>query len=644
MTTNGSEPVSDYSPHRRFVFGEYAVDLERGGLTRCDQDISLRPKTFAVLRYLVERAGQLVARDELLSAVWPGVVVTDGSIDQCVIELRKALGDEQHTIIRTVPRRGLIFDVPVEFEHAAHPLQKRPPTVLRHWAVAVGIFAIVSLLIWTFKSFWLPVNPVEPIVSNQANNAVAVLPFEDLSPFGDQQYLADGISEEILDQLAQVPGLTVIARTSSFLFKGSSEDLRSIADRLDVSYLLEGSVRMDGDRVVITAQLVDASEGRNLWGQVFERRLDDIFDAKLTIAKEVTRILQAEARGPTRFSAHHKPDSRAYLLVLEGQALYRQRAPGDMRRAADLFRRATEIDPYYAVAWARLAAACRVLFRKGEITYEQLLREGLPATTRALELRPDLAEVQFRASNYAWIIGDFENATAYENAAQRLDPNHPLLLEQALGRAMFWGDMQRAIDLSSQLVRRDPLSPQTRRRMFAVLYFAGRFDEMTEEAAIVKRLFPDGEPDFVTESLVLAAIVKGDYEDAISKLDGIPSGMSRDHILTLMAGQPGHFEAAANAMQRLESMRSVEAALRLAEAYAWQGDREAAFKYLGVALERFEEDESPVADLMSIAESRISHFLTSLHDDARWESWLMNMPFQDLFTPTKTAKHESQKQ
>lgn len=634
MTTIESNTLSDFSPHQHFVFGDFDVDLDRGGLTRGGEEISLRPKTFSVLLYLLEHAGQLVSRSELLSAVWPGVVVTDGSIDQCVIELRKALGDDEHMVIRTVPRRGFIFDVPVQHLSSVNPSQHRSPWTMRlRWMAFAGLGTAAALLLWWMISPGPLVSPSKQAISTSVNKAIAVLPFKDLSPLGDQEYFAEGISEDILEQLVRVPGLMVTGRNSSFAFKGSNENLRSIAERLSVAYLLEGNVRMDGKHFRITARLINASDGRNLWSQTFERQLTDIVEVQSNIAESVSRTLQVDAQDTNRFSEHHQPDPEAYLVMLRGQALYRQRSEGDVSRARDLFRQATEIDPDYALAWARLAAACRVLYGdfEGAITYEELIRTGLPAASRALELRPDLAEVQFRVANYATIIGDYQTASAYIAEASRIDPNHPLLQGSLVGWAIFSGNAERAIELQSQLVQRDPLSPFERRQKLVVLYHSGHFNTMRDEAAVVARLFPDEVSKFVTVHLVRAAIVEGKYEVAQSMLDGIPPGLDRDHALALMAGQPGQASAAAEAVLRLQSIESIEAALRLAETWAWQGDPDAAFESLYQALDRFNVAVSAMPVILPIAESRISHFLVPLHDDPRWKTWLSEMPFQGYF-------------
>ena len=488
-----TEAAGGSSHHRRFAFDDFEVDLDRGGLTRHGERIPLRPKTFAILRYLIERAGTLVSRNELLDAVWPGVVVTDDSVAQCLIEIRRALGDDQRTMIRTVPRRGLIFDVPVRVRNAGQPPTPQPShrNFRLEWRFGLALAALAFVLWW----------------SSDAGRPTAVT-----------------------------------------------------------------SARSD---------------------------------------------------------AVNKPHPDAYRLVLQGQALYRQRADGDVQSARDLFRRAAVIDPDYALAWARLAAALRVLFVAGEIDYEELIQTGLPAATRALELRPDLAEVQFRAANYAAIVGDYDSARAYHDAAIRIDPGHPLLRGHAVGVALWSGDLPRAIEVATLAVQHRPLSPGDRERLVFVLFFAGRYDAMREQAVIAIRMNPDS-AGVINEYLLQAAIVERNEAETRSRLATLPPGLARDHALALLAGPSTNAPVAVDAMRRLAARESVEADFRLAEAQAWSGDHDAAFASLARARRGFDSAVTAISAVGPIMQSRVSPFLAPLHDDPRWAPWLANLPLEYL--------------
>ena len=318
--------------NRSYSFGEYTLDLKRGALLRTGVDVKLRPKSFEVLRLLLERHGQLVTKDELLNAVWGHAVVTDGAIGQCLVDLRRVIGDESQQVIRTVPRRGYIFDLPVaESEDpvdSASPAspQSQDRMVPRRRVLALAALATLTAVA-TGTSIWWGVTtreshaaaPLQPSVAQAPRNSIAVLAFIDLSPEQNQQYFSDGVSEEILNLLAQAPDLQVIARTSSFSFKGRNADIGEIAAKLNVAHVLEGSVRKSGSRVRITAQLVDGANSAHLWSETYDRELEDVFAVQSDIAERVSEALQVTlkgkkiSRGATAASAEETPARRLSL-------------------------------------------------------------------------------------------------------------------------------------------------------------------------------------------------------------------------------------------------------------------------------------------------------------------------------------------
>ncbi len=288
-------------PHR-YAFGEFVLDLDRGALQKKGADVPLRPKCFEVLCYLVEHHGVLLSKDELLAAAWADVIVTEDSLTHCLIEIRKALGDETKEMVRTVPRRGYLFDVPVKIHQLGkeQELLRASGSLRRHqkpsrWSVGVAfVLALVIISHWISGWQWADEAAFKNVAVTASPTSIAVLPFADMSPEGDQEYFADGLSEEVLNLLAQTPSLTVIARTSSFSFKGQNPDIETIAQKLNVAHVLEGSVRKDGDRVRVTAQLVDASNSAHLWSQTYDRTLDNIFSVQSEIASAVAGVLKSD--------------------------------------------------------------------------------------------------------------------------------------------------------------------------------------------------------------------------------------------------------------------------------------------------------------------------------------------------------------
>jgi adenylate cyclase len=250
-----------------FQFEGYTLDLARSSLRTADRDAQLRPKAFEVLRHLVENAGRLVTKEELIRAVWPNVVVTDEVLTHCVSEVRQAIGDSKQTIIVTVPRRGYRFAATVSRVAADLPAPRAP--------LSAGSD---------------PPSRPSPLLDRPS---VAVLPFANLGGDPQQDYFSDGITEDIITELSRFSELLVIARNSSFQYKGKAVDIRQIGRELAVRYVLEGSVRRSGDRLRITAQLIDTATGGHRWAERYERELHDVFAVQDEVARAIVAILAA---------------------------------------------------------------------------------------------------------------------------------------------------------------------------------------------------------------------------------------------------------------------------------------------------------------------------------------------------------------
>jgi TolB-like protein/DNA-binding winged helix-turn-helix (wHTH) protein len=284
--------------HRTYSFGEFTLDLDRGALLRAGADVKLRPKSFEVLSYLVQRHGLLVAKNELLDAIWGQTVITEESVAHCLSDIRKAIHDQSQEMIRTVPRRGYIFDIPVT-KHGGLVTKSDTPSRSKsapswpRWSLAAALFLVlVAAAVW----WWFGNRGIEVAVTAWpqpaiAPHSIAVLPFLDMSPEQDQAYFADGISEDILNLLAKVPELRVISRSSAFSFKGKNIEIPTVAQQLNVAYVLEGSVRRAGPQLRITAQLIEARSDTHLWSETYDRNLDNIFQIQDEIAVSVVDAL-----------------------------------------------------------------------------------------------------------------------------------------------------------------------------------------------------------------------------------------------------------------------------------------------------------------------------------------------------------------
>jgi TolB-like protein/DNA-binding winged helix-turn-helix (wHTH) protein len=342
---------ADASLERGFRLGELAVEPAAGDVSGPGGREKLDPKVMDVLAHLARRAGQVVSREELLERLWPGAVVTDDALTRCIYELRRQLSqaggsEELRALVETLPRRGYRLNGEVEALPPPGVAARTPPR-RRLPMAAAAVVAVLAIAIATWRLLG---------ESSVAEASIAVLPFIDMSAERDQAYLGDGISEEILNRLAQSPDLRVIARTSSFSLRDASMDVTSIAEKLDVTHVLEGSVRKSGDRVRVTAQLITGADGAHLWSDTFDRGLEDIFAVQDDIAFAVAAALEVELGGQE--SVGRAPASyKAWERYRQAELFYWRRAPGDIERALRYYEEAVTLDPRYARAWAALSGA-----------------------------------------------------------------------------------------------------------------------------------------------------------------------------------------------------------------------------------------------------------------------------------------------
>lgn len=594
--------------HRRYTFGECTLDVDRGAVDRAGVEVKLRPKSFEVLRYLVEHAGRLVGKDELISAVWGRVVVTDGSLTQCIVDIRRAVGDDGQRLIRTVPRRGFILDVPVR----CPPPADEPPMIRRVPALAaVALLGLVAVAWWMLAG--RGASDTADVAAQAARpppNSIAVLRFKDLSPAGDHGYFADGLAEEILHSLARSPELRVTARGSSFAFEPDATDVATIARELNAAHILEGSVRRAGNDLRVTAQLTDAGMRSVAWSRTYDRPFDGVLELQREIANDVARALKV-VLAPTTLPASPVA-ARAQDLFLHGRYLFHRRAPGDLEAAERYLERAVVIDPAHARAWTALAGAYAV--RGLEELHDSSYRidEQRRALERALELDPALAEAHVRLARYYSVVKEPAQSRAALERAYQLAPDDPLVLFTQSARATLAGRLDEAIALERRAVEVDPRSAVYRGNLGHTLLGAGRFEEALVELRRAQELAqqPDGYYD-----ISRALLAMGRPDEARLAAREVPEGPHRDQLRILLDESPGRTEA----IERLQSDESVRSLVLLAEVAAYEEDAATAFDRLDAAAQRLRTSSSPASDLSHRIEVMVSPFLRALQDDPRWE-------------------------
>jgi len=498
------------------------------------------------------------------------------------------------------------------------PRDAAPPASSRatRWIAAALIAALAAIV--GYRAFYAPSQTSNPTVATQY--AIAVLPFDDLSADQDQAHFSDGVSEEIINRLSQTRGLRVISRRSSFSFRGEAISIPEIARQLNVTHVLEGSVRKSGNRVRMTARLVEAASGAQVWSENYDLEQNDLFAVQDRVADAVAKALDAT------LAAHHEhvPNVDAHNLFLQGELFYNRRAPGDIDRAVRYYQDALKSDPSYARAWASLAGAYSLLAYEGGMPRPEALAKQADAARRAIDLDPNLAVGYARLSQYFWDIGDRPAAYRTFERALTLDPDDVLVLTFAAGISMRKGEVAEAIARYDRIVALDPRAAANHANRGVYLQAADRFEEAKKELASASALNPDLGEEFDLATVRILVFQKR-IEDARELVGRLPEGGIRDHALALLFHAEGRKADADAALGRLVAESSTPVDVRLAEVYAYRGMTEKAFQALqGVADAVRRNERAEASQLWSWqVEMRVSPFLRPLHDDPRWQQLMV---------------------
>ena len=468
----------------QFLFENYCLDADRRELKRGSELIAIGPKVFDLLLYLVQNREQVVTRDDLLEAVWAGRIVSESTLTSHVNAVRKAIGDtgKEQRLIRTVARKGIRFVGQIQ------PEDLSASAAASEARIASGTLG---------PTLTLPESP-----------SIAILPFRNLSGDVEQDYFADGIVEDIITALSRIRWLFVIARNSSFIYKGRTVDEKQVGRELGVRYVVEGSVRRSENRVRITGQLVDAASGTHLWADRFEGRLDDIFELQDQIATSIVGAIASQLERAEIERARRKPTGSlsAYDNYLRAMPHLHRGTRDAIDEALPLFYKAMQLDPEFASAHA-MAAWCH-FWRKinGWMTDRpQETAEGVRLARLAVELGKDDAVALTRGGHaLAHLAGDVEGAIALIDKALVLNPN--LAAAWFLGGFLrtLRGDPDAAIDFFTRAMRFSPLDPEMFRMQAGVALshlLAGRFDAASSWA---EQSFREA-PTFLAVVAIIAA-------------------------------------------------------------------------------------------------------------------------------------------
>jgi TolB-like protein/DNA-binding winged helix-turn-helix (wHTH) protein len=635
-----------------FSFREFELDPLERRLLRAGESIALTPKVFDTLVFLVERAGRLVSKEELIQGVWPGGFVEESNLSKHIWLIRRALGegDQGAEFVETVPRIGYRFVAPVMRGTAAAATPQTSPVIASErrragygWqgdlalpglvtrmllerrrgrtkrvaiaaAVLVAIAAVVALGMhygsWNQKA-------AQPATVAIADQSIAVLPFVDMSEKKDQEYFADGMAEEIIDLLVKIPGLKVVSRTSSFQFKGKTEDLRSIGTKLGVAYVLQGSVRKSGDHLRVTAQLIDSRDGAHLWAQTYDRQLADVLRMQDEIAIALVQALQLEVEANI-VSRSTLRNTEAYTLYLQGLHASSRFDQEGMEQAVSDFERVIELDPSFAPAHVMLGNAYFLLGAYGFMPPTIAFERDRLANEHALKLDPNLAIAHAQ-------LGDIHRAYDWDWTAADQELKQALALAPADGDILFYAAVQSlgmgrwddALKQVNAALAQDPLNPSRYQVLTLIQSSRGRFEEAEAAARRALELIPTGPfgHSFLGNVLLLrshpdAALTEFSKEAVeAARLGGI--AMAR-----FAQGRKADSDAALAQMIK----HPTDHPFFIARVYAFRGDPNEALKWLDLA---YAQKDSGMLPLI-----KGDAMFKKIEGDPRYKAFLrkMNLP------------------
>ncbi len=646
-----------------YEFREFRLDLQQRILRKAGETVALTPKALDVLVLLVQRSGEVVSKDELMTTVWPDSFVEESNLTQTVFMLRKALGEtpEQRYIL-TVQGRGYRFlaEVRQSSEDRSSKLQSpavesgagiesqpadgsshavpqavvratsAPPRLLPksrpNWLLAIGIF-VVLLISALLALRWS--RSQKPAADPQRRVLLAVLPFQNLTGDPAQEYFSDGLTEEMITQLGNLDPqhMGVIARTSIMHYKNNPAPLDQVVRELGVEYILEGSVRRESENVRVAAQLIHATDQTHVWARQYDRKLTGLLSLQGEIAQEIADEIQL-ALGDRKSAAASRPELpshnyEAYDLFLKGQYFLNKRTAPDLEQAIAYFQQATAKDPGYARAYAGIAASYTLLPGYTGRPPADVIPKARVAALKALQVDDNLAEAHTALAlivqTFDW---DWQTAEKEFQRAIQLNPNYATAHHWYAEHLMWRGRFDEALQESERARQLDPLSLIIAADNGAILYYSRRYDAAIEKWRSVLEM----DPDFLRAHLIIGAYTeKGMYAAALAENDRLREKIAPPVYWALQAYIHGQAQQPAEAGRALHQVLKLNLS-RPADPVV------VSWAYLGIG-------DTPRA-LAFLEKGYVEHSneLTALGVSPLYDPLRTNPQFQDLLHRLKLAK------
>jgi TolB-like protein/DNA-binding winged helix-turn-helix (wHTH) protein/Tfp pilus assembly protein PilF len=643
----GKDRESSLADGYLYRFGPFALDSRKRTLSRADSPVSLTPKAFDVLLFLVQNPNRLVTKEELLQAVWGDAFVEEGNLTQYISHLRKALSDnsEDTRLIVTIARKGYQFTSRVTVAEAAdtgkqaavqvsiaersladtQPVlgsstDEAVPKASKHWRNAAALAALTVILPTAAYTSWRHFGGMAPARSQKI--MLAVLPFENLTGDPNKEYLADGLTEETISQLGRLSPeqLGVIARTSVMGYKHKDERLDQIGRELSVQYVLENSLRESGNHIRLTAQLIRVKDQTQLWSQDYDYPVKDILNIEDDVAKAVAREIRVRltSKQQAELAQSHPVTPEAFDAYLQGYYFFERNTDKDTEMAAKYFERAAQLDPSYALAWVGLSRARNWQANTSVIPAEEGHRLAREAVERALALNPKLAEAHAQMGRIKQQVDfDWVGADAAIQRAIALEPGGPEFARLAAFSATILGRLDEALPLHRRAVDLDPLNADSWEQLAETEVFIGQLDKATTDFNKALELNPA--VAFAHMGLSQIYVMQGRPQDALPEIELVRYPSQRAFLYPIVDYALGRKKESDAALSELIAKYHEGGAYQIAEVYAFRNQSDEAFEWLDRA---YAQRDS------GLIGTKVDPPLKSLHSDPRFAAFLkkLNLP------------------
>jgi DNA-binding winged helix-turn-helix (wHTH) protein/TolB-like protein/Tfp pilus assembly protein PilF len=598
---------------RRFYeFAGFSLDAANRLLLREGRVVPLKPKVFETLLVLVERRGEVLGKDALMELLWPEQYVEESNLTQNIYVLRKALGESPGApaFIETIPRRGYRFiaevtersaDADVVDESRVVPNLTSEPAVLTPPSSSTspadaptrrrtGVYVVAALLLFgsvVGAFYWKVVSTAGRTADGASVRSIAVLPFKPLGAEAEEAYLGPGMADALITKLSGNGRVAVTPTSAVLRYSAAGQDPQAAGRELGVDAVLDGKVQRAGEQVRVTVQLVRVRDGANLWAEKFDGQFSNIFRIQDAISEQAAAALtlRLSRDGRARSRKHYTENAEAYQAYLKGRYFWNKRTPEGFRKGVEYFRRAIEVDPAYALAYAGLADCYVRLGDRGGAEERGAVARGTEAVTKALELDDTMAEAHAAAGfikfRFEW---DFAGAEREYRRALELDPSYSEAHQWYAFHLLARGRRAEADAEIARAIELDPVSLGHNEARALYLYFSRRYDESVAQC----RKTLEMEPEFAPTHYVLALAYEqlGRYEEAEAELRraGADSASGFTAALAHVLAAAGKRDEAHAALAQMAGRGEVTPA-DLALIYAGLGEREPALAWYERAAE-----------------------------------------------------------